>query len=304
MEQPIQPIAANLWWAIPNQLAGVRKPTAEELAELRTMGIGAIVSVFHESSNLDLYRKVGIPFTWLPIEIDSAPTQLQLQEFQSFVEFQNHLGHAVAVHCSTGKHRTGTLLAAYLIGAGWSYQDAMQTILGASSQVELPTTQNQFLQAFAVSQEKRIMEQPIVENLWWVIPGKLTGVRKPTADEISDLKTAGVGAIVSVLDDSSNLDLYQQAEIPHLWLPTQGGTAPTLEQVQELQNFVDSQNRLGHGVAVHCTNGKRRTGTMLAAYLIGSGWSYQDAMQTIHRAKSDLDLREAQTSFLQNLAEK
>ncbi len=38
--------------------------------------------------------------------------------------------------------------------------------------------------------------QPIQENLWWVIPGKLAGVRKPTAEELSQLQAAGVGAIV------------------------------------------------------------------------------------------------------------
>lgn len=43
------------------------------------------------------------------------------------------------------------------------------------------------------------MEQPISESLWWLIPRKLAGVRKPNLEEISDLKGAGVGAIVSVL---------------------------------------------------------------------------------------------------------
>jgi hypothetical protein len=58
-----------------------------------------------------------------------------------------------------------------------------------------------------------------------VIPGKLAGVRKPTAEELTHLQAAGIGALVSVMDDPSNLDLYQQADIPHLWLPTKGGTA-------------------------------------------------------------------------------
>lgn len=146
------------------------------------------------------------------------------------------------------------------------------------------------------------MDQSISENLWWVIPGKLAGVRKPTADEIAELKAAGVGAIVSVMDDPSNLDLYEQVGILHRWLPTKGGTPPSPEQIQELQSFVDEQNRLGHGVAVHCTNGRRRTGTMLAAYLIQSGLTFDQAMQTLLTVKPDVELREAQISFLQSLA--
>ncbi|MBW4579374.1 MAG: dual specificity protein phosphatase family protein [Tildeniella nuda ZEHNDER 1965/U140] len=144
--------------------------------------------------------------------------------------------------------------------------------------------------------------QPIAENVWWVLPGKLAGIRKPTADELPALQASGIGAIVSVLDDPSNLDVYEQADIPCLWLPTKGGTAPSQEQIQDVQTFIDQQNYLGNGVAIHCTNGKRRTGTMLAAYLIQSGLSYDEAMQTIAIANPDLELREAQTTFLRALA--
>ena len=144
--------------------------------------------------------------------------------------------------------------------------------------------------------------QAIAENLWWVIPGKLTGVRKPTADEIAELKSVGIGAIVSVMDDPSNLDIYEQAGLPNRWLPTKGGTAPTQEQIQELQSFVDQQNQLGNAVAVHCTSGNRRAGTILAAYLIKSGSSFDQAMQIIQTANPKAELREAQTNFLQQLA--
>lgn len=146
------------------------------------------------------------------------------------------------------------------------------------------------------------LEQPIADNLWWVIPKRLAGVRKPTAEELPELQAAGIGAIVSVMDDPANLDLYQQSNIPYLWLPTKGGTAPTLEQVQKLKEFIDQYNQREIEIAIHCTNGKRRTATMLAAYLISSGSSYDDAMQLIHSNNPDVDLREAQTLFLQNLA--
>lgn len=73
------------------------------------------------------------------------------------------------------------------------------------------------------------MEQTIgsiEQNLWWVIPNKLAGVRKPTAEELIELLGVGINAIVSVMDDPSNLDFYQQAGIPYLWLPIKGGTPP------------------------------------------------------------------------------
>ena len=147
-----------------------------------------------------------------------------------------------------------------------------------------------------------ITSQPIQQNLWWVVLGKLAGVRKPTVEEIAQLKAMGVGAIVSVMDDPSNLDLYEQANLPYRWLPTRGGTAPSPEQLQELQAFLEQQNQIGNAVAVHCTSGNRRTGTMLAAYLISTGLSYDNAMQRIQTANPDAELRQAQTTFLQKLA--
>jgi atypical dual specificity phosphatase len=144
--------------------------------------------------------------------------------------------------------------------------------------------------------------QPIVENLWWLIPGKLAGVRKPTAVELQELQSVGIGAIISVLDDPSNLDLYERVGIPFLWLPIQGGTAPSRDQIQELATFVDEHHRQGLAVAVHCTNGLRRTGTMLAAYLIYVGSSYDTAMDIIYLVNPKVELREAQTEFLRSLA--
>lgn len=144
--------------------------------------------------------------------------------------------------------------------------------------------------------------ETISENLWWVIPGKLAGVRKPTAEELPELEKLGIGAIVSVMDDPSNLEVYQQANLPHLWLPTTGGTPPSREQIQQLQDFIDSQNSQGNAVAIHCTSGRRRTGTAIAGYLISSGSSSDDAIEMILTANPEVELREAQTKFLQALA--
>lgn len=130
----------------------------------------------------------------------------------------------------------------------------------------------------------------------------MAGVRKPTADELRDLQAAGIGAIVSVLDDPSNLDVYEQLDIPFRWLPIQGGTPPSRDQIQELAHFVDEQDRQSRSVAVHCINGLRRTGTMLAAYLIHVGSTYEAAMRTIELANPQVELRSAQTDFLRFLA--
>jgi len=148
--------------------------------------------------------------------------------------------------------------------------------------------------------EAQLNDESILTSLWWVILFKLGGVRKPTEAEMPILQSAGIGGIVSVMDDPSNLDIYERLGIPYLWLPVKGGTAPSIEQIKSLYQFVEAQNN--HGVVVHCTSGRKRTGTFLAAYLISIGKTYDQAIEIIYAANPLVELRAAQTDFLQQLA--
>jgi len=147
-------------------------------------------------------------------------------------------------------------------------------------------------------------EQTLQESIWWIIPGQLAGMRKPAANELEALKAEGIGAIVSVMDDPSNLDLYAAAQIPYRWLPTTGGQAPTQEQIDEFCQFVDAQHQAGIAVAVHCSSGRRRTATFLGAYLIWQGFSYEEAIAAIAQANAAVEMRTAQLDFLKAIAER
>ena len=143
---------------------------------------------------------------------------------------------------------------------------------------------------------------PIVDQLWWVIPQHLAGVRKPTEPELSELRSGGIKALVSLLSDDSNLDLYKKNAIPHIWVPIIGGTAPSLDQLDAIAAFVETQHQLGHAVAIHCSSGRRRTGTVLAALLIKQGNSYKTALDIVLTANPVVELRDAQLTFLNSLS--
>jgi atypical dual specificity phosphatase len=70
-----------------------------------------------------------------------------------------------------------------------------------------------------------------------VIPFKSGVVRKPT--EI------GIGGIVSVKDDRTNLEMYERLESPYLWLPIKGRTIPSIKQLKFLYQFVIAIEREG-----------------------------------------------------------
>jgi protein-tyrosine phosphatase len=105
------------------------------------------------------------------------------------------------------------------------------------------------------------------------------------------------------MDDPSNLDLYQQAELPHKWLPTTGGKAPTPGHIEEFVQFVHNQHEQSHSVVVHCSSGRRRTGTFLAAYLIQAGHSVEQALDAIEQSNPLVELREDQLHFLESLGQ-
>ncbi|MGD1941096.1 MAG: dual specificity protein phosphatase family protein [Leptolyngbyaceae cyanobacterium] len=149
-----------------------------------------------------------------------------------------------------------------------------------------------------------MMAQTLAESIWWIRPGQLAGMRKPTVHELASLQAAGIGAIVSVMDDPANLDGYKDAAMPHLRLPTTGGTAPTVKQVDDFWAFATGQLDAGRAVAVHCSSGRRRTATFLGAYLIRSGATYEEAITAIAQANPAVEMRAAQLDFLRSLADK
>lgn len=124
-------------------------------------------------------------------------------------------------------------------------------------------------------------------ELWFVPLGKyrLAGMRKPeNISEVKALKQHNVVAIISLLDDKENHELYNAADMPFLWLPVTGGTAMTTAQAQTASDYLNAQlaNQPDNAiVAVHCSNGHKRTGMLLTAMQITNGTDYPAALANV-----------------------
>jgi len=151
--------------------------------------------------------------------------------------------------------------------------------------------------------------------LWWAIPGALAGMPMPFVhlerrlnsggaldaynDELPELYSRGIGAVVSLLNMPSDKAAWESAGFAFLRLPIQDGEAPTLGQAIEFVRFTDEQRAKNRAIAVHCEGGLGRAGTMLATYLISKSATAQAAIGQLRAAEKSAIETLRQIQFLE-----
>ena len=121
-------------------------------------------------------------------------------------------------------------------------------------------------------------------------------------DELPALHSAGVRAVVSLLNIPSDAAVYESAGFAFKCLPVPDGGAPTAEQAQDFIAFVGRQLADHRPVAVHCEARLGRTGTMLATYLISRGDSPELAINRVRAAEGSAVETPRQIQFLEQFA--
>lgn len=117
-----------------------------------------------------------------------------------------------------------------------------------------------------------------MQNLFWLIPGKLAG--RPGPDRApwkpAALRDAGIGAVLSVNDgllchpaDFRACGIaYSCVPLSDNAPPQPGDDATCLRALPTAHAFVKEHVANGTMTVVHCSSGKDRTGLFLAYYLI------------------------------------
>jgi len=100
-------------------------------------------------------------------------------------------------------------------------------------------------------------------------------------ENLEFLKQNNVGVVVTLAEDTPDVEELKRQGMEHFHLPTPDFTPPDPDQVSLFVEIVDAARAKGKAVAVHCLAGLGRTGTMAAAYLVSLGYSAGSAIRRV-----------------------
>ncbi len=111
----------------------------------------------------------------------------------------------------------------------------------------------------------------------------------------NELLNIGVKSDISL--EKENLDAPYGVEM-FLWLPTVDHTPPTPSQLQTGIDAIISLVQQDEKLYVHCKNGHGRAPTLVAAYLIQTGMTADEAVALIKLKRPVIHLEESQLKAL------
>lgn len=116
-------------WVEPPHLAGLARPESqEELAWLRSQGISLLISLTEEPLPRHWINDAGLLNVHIPVEDMFPPTQKQIDVAISAIAKARAQNFGVAVHCTAGLGRTGTILACWFVRQGHPSQAAIAKV--------------------------------------------------------------------------------------------------------------------------------------------------------------------------------
>lgn len=124
-------------------------------------------------------------------------------------------------------------------------------------------------------------------NFFWLIPHKIAGGSLPrTPSDIEILVNYKIKHVISLIENPSEiLKLTKGFDIKMYSIPIVDFSIPTQSQIQQFLSLISKNIEHNQATFVHCFGGCGRTGTMLAVYLVHSGYNAFDAIKRVRELR-------------------
>lgn len=136
------------------------------------------------------------------------------------------------------------------------------------------------------------------------LPGfSVAGMAEPWRDKIDDtiklLRKEGIGAVVTLTEDNHYGGKFSSAGIRHLYEPINDCEPPEPEAMDRIVAFIDRALDDDLAVAVHCCEGRGRTGTILGTWLgLKLSLTGEEAIENIYKIRFHTVITVPQRKFM------
>lgn len=122
-------------------------------------------------------------------------------------------------------------------------------------------------------------------DFYWIIPGYLAGASIPTTyEDIAMLEEWDIQTVIS-LEDRVDPNAFEFSSITHYIFSVPDFHPPSQKTIKSCVKIMHESISNGKPVMVHCLAGYGRSGTILAAFLVSCGFSAQEAITHVRRAR-------------------
>ena len=121
-------------------------------------------------------------------------------------------------------------------------------------------------------------------NFSWILEGSLAGAQGPTRSR--DLVFLNLHDIRAIVRMEERTISGEAMELVDLYEPVPDFTPPRLDQIDRMVTFIQTQTeKWERPVVVTCQAGLGRTGTVLACYLVQTGYSASNAVDLVRELR-------------------
>ncbi|WP_240191974.1 protein-tyrosine phosphatase family protein [Desulforhopalus vacuolatus] len=154
----------KITWLTSQLAVGYAPMSYEELDSIKDQGIGAIVNLCGEFTDLhEIEEQAGFEVCFLPTPDECAPDMEKMKEALEWLDEALYLKKKVLVHCRHGHGRTGTFISAYLLRRGLALKYTEKKLKGTRAN---PTNYSQWklLKKYSKQQGQLDAREASIEN--------------------------------------------------------------------------------------------------------------------------------------------